>query len=163
LQRMVAGVTAADPDLEKCRRLFEKYRQFVRLAGKATRAAAAAPTGVAPVAVAQKILVDSAKETLKQTPSFAGPTGNFAEGPPAAVAMKPTSRAGRFAGTALGVATTKIGTAGRAVSRDTPAGVRAETERVCSVCELPSGSCRCRKFRRTGRWFRNGSSIIVHC
>ena len=39
LQARVAGLTATDPDLEKCRKLFEKYRVFVRLAGKATRAA----------------------------------------------------------------------------------------------------------------------------
>lgn len=53
LQAKVAGMTAADPDLEKCRQLFEKYRQFVRLAGRATRAAAAAPAGVTPIAVAR--------------------------------------------------------------------------------------------------------------
>ena len=67
LQAKVAKMTAADPDLEKCRRLFEKYRQFVRLAGKATRAAAAAPTGISPVAVAQKILRTRQKKLLSES------------------------------------------------------------------------------------------------
>src|SRR5271168_3494674 len=51
----------ADADLKKCRQLFERYREFVRVAGKATRAAATAPPGVAPVAVAQKVFGDTAR------------------------------------------------------------------------------------------------------
>jgi hypothetical protein len=44
LEAEVAAPTGADRDLEKCRQLFEKHRQFVRLAGTAATAAAAAPT-----------------------------------------------------------------------------------------------------------------------
>ena len=183
LQAKVAGMTAADPDLEKCRQLFEKYRQFVRLAGKATKAAAAAPTGVAPVAVAQKILADSAKETLKRKPLSAETPWKFAEGPPAAAvmqpagraskfaeaplgpptAMKPSARAGRFVEPALATAAIKTAVADRAARRATPTGRQAPAGRVCSVCELPPGSCQCRKTGQTGRWFRDGTSIIVNC
>ena len=91
LEAEVAGMTATDPDLEKCRQLFEKYRQFVRLAGKAATAAASAPTGVNPIAVAQKVLADSAKEKLTRKAASAGRAGNFAEGALAAAAMKPGS------------------------------------------------------------------------
>jgi hypothetical protein len=181
LQAKVVGMTAADPDLEKCRQFFEKYRQFVRLAGRATTAAAAAPKGVASVAVAQKILADSAKETLKRKPLSAGLAGKFAEGPQAAAAtkpcergdkfaeavegataMKPLVRAGKLAGAALGATAMKTAVAGRA-SRPAPTGSQDPTERVCSVCELPLGSCQCRKISRTGRWFRHGTSIVVNC
>ena len=41
LEAEVAGLTDADRDLENCRKLFEKHRQFVRLAGTAATAAAA--------------------------------------------------------------------------------------------------------------------------
>ena len=67
LSAKVAGMPVADPDLKKCRQVFERYRQFVRLAGKATKAAAAAPLGVAPVAVAHKILGDAARKILTRT------------------------------------------------------------------------------------------------
>jgi hypothetical protein len=43
LEAEVAGMTATDPDLEKCRQLLEKYLGFVRFAGKAAMAAASAP------------------------------------------------------------------------------------------------------------------------
>ena len=39
----------------------------------------------------------------------------------------------------------------------------ARQGRVCSGCELPPGSCQCRKVGRTGRWFRSGTSIVVNC
>jgi hypothetical protein len=164
LQAKVAGMTAADPDLEKCRQLFERYRQFVRLAGKAIKATAAAPTGVAPVAVAQKILADSAMETLKRKPLSAGTARKFAEapqGPP--TPMEPSARAGRFAEPALATAALKTAVADRVARRATPKGRQAPAGRVCSVCELPPGSCQCRKIGQTGRWFRNGTSIIVNC
>jgi len=218
LQANVAGMTAADPDLEKCRQLFEKYRQFVRLAGKATRAAAAAPSGVTPVAAAQKILADSAKETLRRKPRSAGLAGRFAEAPLAATttkttaragdvaepalraaatrpaaqarkfaqapqgattmkatarahdvaepalraaAMRPAAQAGRFADAAL--AAGKTAAAGQAARRESPTSTHAPAGRVCSVCKLPHGSCQCRKIGRTGRWFRDGTSIIVNC
>ncbi len=75
LQAKVAGMTAADPDLEKCRQLFEKYRQFVRLAGKAATAAASAPTGVTPIAVAQKVLATRHKKSLRERPRQPGEPG----------------------------------------------------------------------------------------
>jgi hypothetical protein len=219
-QAKVAGMTADDPDLEKCRQLFEKYRQFVRLAGKATRAAAAAPSGVTPVAVAQKILADSAKETFRRKPQSAGSAGRFAETPlpagtmkatarardvaepalraaatrPAAqagrfaeaplgastmkatarahdvaepalrtAAMRPAAQAGRFAEAALAGAAAKTAAAGQASRRETPTSTHARAGRVCSVCKLPRRSCQCRKISRTGRWFRDGTSIVVNC
>jgi hypothetical protein len=182
LQAKVAGMTAADPELEKCRQLFEKYRQFVRLAGKATKAAAAAPIGVAPVAVAQKILADSAKETLKRKTLSAGIAPKFGEGPLAAAVIKPTVRAGKFAEVplrptaikpsarvgrfvepALATPAIKTTVADRAGRRATSIGPQTQVGRVCSGCDLPPGSCRCKKVGRTGRWFRDGTSIIVNC
>jgi hypothetical protein len=125
LRAKSGGMSVADPDLKKYRQLFERYRQFVRLAGKATKAAAAAPPGVAPVAVAHKILGDSASKALMRTPTAATPA-------PGSALRRRTSMSSEAAG------------------------------RVCSVCELPAGSCGCRKGR-TGRWFRNGTSIVVNC
>ena len=125
LRAKSGGMSVADPDLKKYRQLFERYRQFVRLAGKATKAAAAAPPGVAPVAVAHKILGDSASKALMPTPTAATPA-------PGSALRRRTSMSSEAAG------------------------------RVCSVCELPAGSCGCRKGR-TGRWFRNGTSIVVNC
>lgn len=143
------GMSAANRDLEKCRNLFEKYRQFVRLAGKATRAAASPPMGVPPLMVAKKILVDSAKEKLTENltrkAAPAARAGKFAEGVQLAAAMKPAA------------------TAGRTVTQKPRTGPQAPGERICSICELPPRSCRCKKIGRSGRWFRNGSSIIVNC
>jgi hypothetical protein len=163
LRAKVAGMTAADPELEKCRRLFEKYRQFVRLAGKATRAAATAPAGVAPVAAAQKILMDSAKETLKRRPLSAGLPRTFAEGLLGVAAMKPAVRASKFAEAAQAAAAAKTGAIGRAARRDTPKGPQPPAGHVCSICELPHGCCQCWKAGRTGRWFRDGTRIVVNC
>jgi hypothetical protein len=200
LQAKVAGMTAADPELARCRQLMEKYRQFVRLAGKATKAAAAAPGGVSPVAVAQKILADLAHQTLKRKPLSAGLAGKFVEGLPAAATtkaaaragsvaepalaaaaatpsvragksaeglsaagtMKPAALAGKFADAALATAATRAAE-GQATRRKTRAGAQAQVERVCSVCQLSPGACQCRKTGRTGRWFRNGSIIVVNC
>ena len=129
LRAKSGGMSVADPDLKKYRQLFERYRQFVRLAGKATKAAAAAPPGVAPVAVAHKILGDSASKALTRTPT---------------------------------AAPTKAPTFGSAPWRGTSMAPEA-AGRVCSVCESSAGSCGCRKIGRTGRWFRDGTSIVVNC
>jgi len=145
LEAEVAGMAATDPDLEKCRQLFEKYRQFVRLAGKAATAAASAPTGVSPVVAAQKSLAQAANEKLTRKAASAGLAGNFAEGASAAAAMKTAAASDRAAGQR---------------SRTT---TQAPGGRTCSICELPPGSCRCRKIGRSGRWLRSGSSIIVNC
>lgn len=127
---------ATDRDLEKCRQLFEKHRQFVRMAGKAATAAASAPTGVNPTAVAQKILADSALEKLTRKATSAGRAGNFAEGAQAAATMKTAAAAGRAAG------------------QKSRTGTQAPSGQTCSICELPPGSCHCRKISRSGRWFR---------
>jgi hypothetical protein len=127
LRAKSGGMSVADPDLKKCRQLFERYRQFVRLAGKATKAAAAAPVGVAPVAVAHEILGDLARKTLTRT-AAAVATKSPAPGP---ALRRGTSIASEAAG------------------------------RVCGICELPAGSCGCRKIGRTGRWFRDGTNIVV--
>jgi hypothetical protein len=138
LEAEVAGMAAADRDLEKS-------RQFVRLAGQAARAAASAPTGANPIAVAQKILADSAKEMLARKAA-------------------PAARAGNFAERALPAATMKTAAAaGRAAPQKSRTGTQAPGERSCSICEQPPGSCQCGKIGRSGRWFRSGGSIIVNC
>jgi hypothetical protein len=86
-----------------------------------------------------------AKEKLTRKAALVGLGGNFAEGPLAAVPMKTAAAAGRAAGQKSRIRT------------------KAPCGRICSVCELPSGSCQCRKIGRSGRWFRSGSSIIVNC
>lgn len=129
LRAKSGGMSVADPDLKKYRQLFERYRQFVRLAGKATKAAATAPPGVAPVAVAHKILGDSVSKALTRTPT-AAPT------------KAPTFGSARRDGTSI--APEAAGSA-------------------CSICESPAGSCGCWKIGRTGRWFRDGTSIVVNC
>jgi hypothetical protein len=145
LEAEVAGMTATDRDLEKCRQLLEKHLRFVRVAGKAAVAAASAPAGVNPIAAAHRSLADSANEKLKRKAASVGLPGNFAEGVPASAAMKATAAVSRAAGQKSRVRT------------------KASGERLCSVCELPPGSCQCRKIGGSGRWFRSGSSIIVNC
>ncbi len=145
LEAEVAGMAAPDLDSEKCRQLVEKHRQFVRLAGKAATAAASTPTGVNPIAVAQKVLADSAKEKLTRKAASAGRAGNFAEGALAATARN------------------FVAAHGRAAPQKSRTGTQAPGERSCSICEQPPGSCQCRKIGRSGRWFRNGSTIIVNC
>ena len=181
LSAKVAGMPVADPDLKKCRQVFERYRQFVRLAGKATKAAAAAPLGVAPVAVAHKILGDAARKILTRTATSAAPLAGLAEGHPATpAAVKPTGETKRFAQSvpavgvashtarttpflATGAAPTKTPDPGPAFRTRTPTGREAFAGRFCTICELPANSCRCRSIGRTGRWFRDGTSIVVHC
>jgi len=145
LEAEVTAPTGADRDLEKCRQLFEKHRQFVRLAGTAATAAAAAPTGVNPVAAAQRSLADSANERLMRKDASAGKTARFTAGAPAAATMTTAAPAGRAAKQ-------------RSQTKTTAPGVH-----TCSVCEQPPGSCQCRKVGRSGGWFRRGSSIIVNC
>jgi len=138
LEAAAAGMAAADRDLEKC-------RQFVRMAGKAARAAAAAPTGVNPIALAEKILADSAKEKLARKASPVGPAGNFAKGAPAAASMN------------------TAGAAGRTARQKSETGTPVPGGRSCSICEQPLRVCQCGKINRSGRWWRRGGSIIVNC
>jgi hypothetical protein len=145
LEVEAAGMTATDRDFEKCRRLLEKYLRFVGFAGKAAMAAATAPTGVNPIAAAQKSLADSANEKLMRKAASGGLAGNFGEGVPATEAMKTTAAVGRTA------------------AQKSRTRAKSPGGRICSVCEMPPGSCQCRKIGRSGRWFRSGSSIIVDC
>jgi hypothetical protein len=140
--------TAAAADLaagQKFRTGTQAPGGFVRLAGKAATAAGLAPTGVSPIGVAQKILADSAKEKITRKDASAGLAGKFAEGALAAAAMKPAAAADR------------------ALGQKYRTGTQAPGGRTCTICELPPGSCQCRKISRSGRWFRSGSSIIVNC
>jgi hypothetical protein len=155
LEAEVAGMAATDLDSEKCRQLFEKHRQFVRLAGKAATAAASTPTGVNPITVAQKVLADSAKEKLTRKAASAGRAGNFAEGALAATAKNE----GSLAVTARNF----VAAHGRAAPQTSRTGTQAPGKRSCSICEQPPGFCQCRKISRSGRWFRSGSTIIVNC
>lgn len=149
LEAEVAAPTSADRDLEKCRQLFEKHRQFVRLAGTAAAAAAAAPTGVNPIAAAQRSLADSANERLMRTDAPAGKTAGFTARVPVAATMTAAAASGRVANE-------------RPQTKTTAAGMRTGSS-PCSICERPSGSCQCKKVGRSGGWFRSGSSIIVNC
>jgi hypothetical protein len=135
LEAEAAGMTAADRDLEKC-------RQFVRMAGTAARAAALAPTGTNPVALAQKVLVDSAQEKLTKPAT--------------------TSRAGRAAITAtaaspvsIPVRTTRTG------RRKAETAIGVTNERPCSSCGQPYSICKCATTNHTGRWMRHGRSIVI--
>jgi hypothetical protein len=215
LRAKAARISAADPELQRCRQLFEKYRQFVRVAGKATRAAAAASPGGAPVAVAQKVLGDSARATLARIPLSAATARRLAEGLPAGDGMRSAPLATRFAQSPFAAATaspmpgatpfaepaasvrtaqetrksaqtlfpatalrpeaqaprfaeptaaaTKPARPGRLLRRKSPTDPESAAGRVCSICELPAESCRCRKIGRTGRWIRDGTSIVVNC
>jgi hypothetical protein len=179
LRARAGRMTAADADLQKCRQLFERYRRFVRVAGTATRAAAAAPPGVAPMAVAQKVIGDSARATLARTPLSAAPARRLAEDLPAAAATAATPEARRFTqtpfpatspspgaqapGSAASAAAANAAASGRLPRRKSPAGPESAAGRVCNICELPLGVCQCRKVGRTGRWFRDGTSIVLHC
>jgi hypothetical protein len=145
LEAEVAALSGADRDLEKCRQLFEKHRQFVRLAGTAATAAAAAPTGVNPVAAAQRSLADSANERLVRKDAPAGKTASFTARAPVAATTTTAAASGRVAKQ-------------RSQTKTTAPGMG-----TCSICELPPGSCQCKKVGRSGGWFRSGSSIIVNC
>jgi hypothetical protein len=145
LEAEVAAPTGADRDLENCRQLFEKHRQFVRLAGTAATAAAAASAGVNPVAAAQRSLADSANERLMRKDAPAGKTARF------------STRAPVAATTTAAVASARVAKE-RSQTKTAAPGMHA-----CSICEQPPGSCQCKKVGRSGGWFRSGSSIIVNC
>ena len=72
LEAEAAGVSPQDRDLEKC-------RQFVRMAGTAARAAALAPPGANPVAVAQRVLANAAQRTLTMGTPGASPAAAAAQ------------------------------------------------------------------------------------
>jgi hypothetical protein len=97
------------------------------------------------IAVAQKILADSAKEKLTRKAASAALAENYAEGALAAAATKTAAAADRAAG------------------QKSRSGTQAPGGSTCSICEQPPGSCQCRKIGQSGRWFRSGSSIIVNC
>jgi hypothetical protein len=66
LEAETAGVSPQDRDVEK-------NRQFVRMAGTAARAAALAPPGANPVAVAQRVLANAAQRKLTVGAAGASP------------------------------------------------------------------------------------------
>lgn len=139
LEAETAGVALADRDLEKCRR-------FVRMAGKAARAAAQALPGANPVQVAQQVLASAAQQTI---------TGNV----PAV----------RGAGTGAKVVTavppiSKPITPNQSVPADLMwARARASTPKAAGrpcACGQPS-LCACGKTGKSGRWIRRGRSIVI--
>lgn len=140
LEAEAAGTSAADRDFEKC-------HQFVRMAGKAARAAALAPAGANPIAVAQKVLADSAQEKLTKPPSINSRAGRGAKtatapSPPIAISAR-TMQTGR---------------------RKTETGIAVANERPCSNCGQPYSICKCAMINHTGRWMRRGRSIVsVNC
>ena len=69
LEAEVSGTAADRRDLEMC-------RQFVRMAGKAARAAALAPAGINPIELAQKTLANSAQQKLARGPAAASRIGS---------------------------------------------------------------------------------------
>jgi hypothetical protein len=163
LEAEVAAPTGADGDLEKCRQLFEKHRQFVRLAGTAATAAAAAPTGVNPIAAAQKGLADSANEKLMRKDAPAGKTASFTARAPVAATTAAAKTESFTARAPVAATTTAAAASGRVAKQGSQTKTTTPGMRTCSTCELPSGSCQCKKVGRSGGWFRSGSSIIVNC
>ena len=137
LEAEAAGMSAADRDLEKC-------RQFVRMAGKAARAAALTPAGTKPIAVARKVLADSAQEKLTKPPPI-------------------SSRAGRGAKTATSPSP-PISIPARTMptgQRKAESGIGVANERLCSSCGQPYSICKCTTINHTGRWMRHGRSIVI--
>lgn len=128
LESETAGVAPADRDLEKC-------RQFVRMAGTAAKAAAAAAPGSDPIALAKKVLTRSAQQKIsKSTP------------------VRAVVRA--VPGFQPGAATRKA-----MIGRAQPKGGTASTAFVGTRCTCGNpANCTCGK---TGRWFRRGSSIVL--
>jgi hypothetical protein len=183
LEAEVAAPTGADRDLEKCRQLFEKHRQFVRLAGTAATAAATAPPGVNPVVAAQKKLAESANERLTRrdapaektasltarAPAVAMPTAtaktaSFTARAPAVAMPTAAARTAGFTARAPAAATpTAAAAAGRVAKQGPQTKTAAPGMHACSICERSPGSCQCKKVGRSGGWFRSGSSIIVNC
>jgi hypothetical protein len=136
LEAEAAGMTAIDQDLEKC-------RQFVRMAGKAARAAATAPTGTDPIALAEKVLANSAQEKLAKQPATAGRVGSGAQ---AATTASPVS---------IPVKAKQTGW------RKAETGIAVANGRPCSSCGQPSWNCKCGTISQTGRWMRHGRSIVI--
>jgi hypothetical protein len=183
LEAEVAAPIGANRDLEKCRQLFEKHRQFVRLAGTAATAAAAAPTGVNPVVAAQKSMADSANERLTRRDAPAEKTASLTARAPAAAMPTATAKTASFTARAPAVAMptaaartagftarapaaampTAAAAAGRVAKQGPQTKTAAPGMRACSICERSPGSCQCKKVGRSGGWFRSGSSIIVNC
>ena len=136
LEAEAAGMTAADRDLEK-------RRQFVRMVEKAARAAALAPIGTNPIALAQKVLTNSAQEKLAKRAAIAGRAGS---GTQAATTASPVSIPVETAQTGWGRAET-----------DTA----AASGRRCTSCGQSSWICKCGAISQTGRWVRHGRSIVI--
>jgi hypothetical protein len=141
----------------------EKHRRFVRLAGKVAQAAASAPGGVSPVAVARKILADSAKERPIGQSISPARAGKYREDA-AAAAPKAAAPAGMFADGSPAAARAAKSPAAEPIMASRPRMVsQFRGRRSCTICGLPAGSCRCREIGLSGRWFRSGNSIIVNC
>jgi hypothetical protein len=136
LEAETATTASADRDLEKC-------RQFVRMAGKAASAAALAPTGASPIALAQKVLATSAQEKLTKQPATASKAGT---GATSATGASPVSIPVKTAQTGW-----RMGEPGTAVVEGRP----------CSGCGQPPASCKCGTINQTGRWIRHGRSIVI--
>jgi hypothetical protein len=136
LEAEATGMTAADRDLEKC-------RQFVRMAGKAARAAALAPTGTNPIALAQNVLANSAQEKLTKQLVSARRVGNGAK---AATAALP-----------IAIPVKTIQTAWRKAEIGSP----DTNGRPCGSCGQPRWNCKCGTTSQSGRWMRHGRSIVI--
>jgi len=138
LETESVGMTAAERDLEKC-------RQFVRMAGKAARAAASAPPEANPVAIAQKVLANSAQQLAKKaapvsragTGAKAGPVASPISPPITPTQAMPVDSARQKA----------------------KAGPPVAAERPCP-CGQPK-NCQCGKTGQNGRWIRRGRSIVI--
>jgi hypothetical protein len=136
LEVEAAGMAGTDRDLEKC-------RQFVRMAGQAASVAASAPPGANPVALAQKVLEDSARKSrvkIAGPAAKAAPRGKASDGIRAAPAPSPTD------------ATLK-----KSETRN-PVAMR----RHCAACGKSAESCSCGKVGQGGGWIRSGRTIIVN-
>lgn len=139
LEAEMAGVAAADRDLEKC-------RQFVRMAGKAARAAALAPPGTNPIAVAQKVLANSAQEKIGgSTRAVRSPGIGVKVAPAAPPIPKPITQ-----NQAVPV---------DSMRQKAEEGTSITAGRPCA-CGQPL-SCACGKAGQRGRWIRRGRSIVI--
>lgn len=140
LEAETTGVALADRDLEKC-------RQFVRMAGKAARAAAQASPGANPVQVAQQVLASAAQRKITGNTPLARGVGTGAKAASAALPIP------------------KPATPNQATSRDSTRkqarGSRpnAATGRPCA-CGQPL-LCACGKTGQSGHWIRRGRSIVI--
>jgi hypothetical protein len=128
-------------ELIPAERDLERYRQFVRMAGEAARAAALAPAGTNPIAVAQKVLATSAHEKLAKRSVATG--------------------AARHNATAEGAFITTPVKANQVAPQNAEAGNPGGGRGSCSRCAQVSGICSCGAISRSGRWLRHGSSIVV--